>query len=857
MSEQEVQQPTGNNTASHLAEMYDASKIRVLEGLEAVRKRPAMYIGDTGFGGLHHLAYEAVDNAIDEAMAGFCDEITIKLNADGSCTVTDNGRGIPVDPMDHPDPNINGKSALEVVMTVLHAGGKFDSESYKTSAGLHGVGVSVVNALSSWLAVEVSRAGEVYAMRFECGAPTEPMRTVGETNATGTRVEFMPDPTIFTETEFRYDTLLARMRELAYLNSGVRLRVVDERSEKEEVLQYEDGLREFVRHLNEGKEPIHKHVVPFHASDESLGLICDVALQYHGGYSENVPCFANNVHNIDGGTHLTGFRAAVTRTLNAYARKENLLKGSVIPSGEDWREGLSAVIAVKVPNPQFEAQTKVRLTNPEVGTFVEQTINQQLGNFLEENPADAKRIVQKGAQAARARDAARKARELARKSALSSGGLPGKLWDCQSKDADSTELFLVEGDSAGGSAKTGRDGKIQAILPLRGKILNVEKARIDKMLNHDEINKIIQAIGAGIGADEFDIEKRRYGKIIIMCDADVDGSHIRTLLLTFLFRHMMPLIEGGFVYVAQPPLYLLKKGKKGEYILNDTVLNARLTRWGLEGTRLVVAGVDRDFAGDGLRELVQTLDGVERCAQILRRRRLQLEAFLRTYWDDENRRLPVLLARLDDEAEARPFYRESEFTEYRRGLRETLGEIELVDATVRMGAPRPGAKPAEGEAHRLARMELPECKELAALVTRLLDWGFTIDDYFATREASVSGELPPARFKLANGDSQPVELDNLAATAGAVREQGSAGVDLKRFKGLGEMNPTELWETTMDPDQRTLLKVVISEDAADPEQFNIDAREADRIFSILMGDDVEARRNFIETNAIHVRNLDV
>ncbi|RPH35009.1 MAG: DNA topoisomerase IV subunit B, partial [Planctomycetota bacterium] len=469
---------------------YDESSIRVLEGLEAVRKRPAMYIGDTAATGLHHLVYEVVDNAIDEAMAGFCTEISVTLGADGTCTVRDNGRGIPVGPMSHPDPKINGKPAVEVAMTVLHAGGKFDRASYKVSGGLHGVGVSVVNALSEVLQVQVAREGKVHEMTFRRGQTASPLKVIGEAEHTGTRVKFKPDPEVFPECTFKYDVLVNRMRELAYLNDGVRIKIADARTGQEESFLFHDGLKEFVRHINEGKEPIHRLVIPIHAEDPDNRLVCDIAMQWNEGYSENVSCFANNIRNIDGGTHLVGFRSALTRTMNAYARKENLIKGNLSTTGEDFREGLTAIVSVKVPEPQFEAQTKVRLMNPEIESFVERTVNEQFGNFLEENPADAKRIILKGVQAAQAREAARKARDLTRKSALDSGGMPGKLWDCRSKDADSTELFLVEGQSAGGSAKGGRDAVFQAILPLKGKILNVEKARIDKMLGHEEIQTL-------------------------------------------------------------------------------------------------------------------------------------------------------------------------------------------------------------------------------------------------------------------------------------------------------------------------------------------------------------------------------
>jgi DNA gyrase subunit B len=573
---------------------YDAGNIKILGGLEAVRKRPDMYIGDRGSAGLHHLVYEVLDNSIDEALAGTCDNISVHIHPDGSCTVEDNGRGIPVEM--HKDAKI---SALEVVLTKLHAGGKFDSNSYKVAGGLHGVGVSVVNALSEWLEADVYRDGKQY--HFECarGIAKDRVKEIGETSKRGTKITFKPDEEIFGDTEFAYDTLQKRIRELAYLNGGLKISFKDDRNDKKEVFEFADGIKAFVKHLNEGKDTLHKDVIYLAREDTKSMLSCEVAMQYNDGYTENVLVFANNIRNIDGGTHLSGFRTALTRTMNYYARSNNLLKNGQGTTGDDLREGLTAVVAVKLADPHFEAQTKVRLTNPEVGSFVETTVNEQLGLYLEEHPPEAKRILNKAIQAAAAREAARKARELTRrKGALSTANLPGKLWDCASKEKATTEVFIVEGDSAGGSAKAGRDRNIQAILPLKGKILNVEKARLEKMLAHDEIRTIISALGTGIGTDEFDLGKCRYGKIILMTDADIDGAHIRTLLLTFFFRQMQQLFLENMIYIAQPPLYEVKvKGKKkSEYVLSENQMRKLMITRGLEGTELLIRNGGTPFS---------------------------------------------------------------------------------------------------------------------------------------------------------------------------------------------------------------------------------------------------------------------
>jgi DNA gyrase subunit B len=840
---------------------YDESAITVLEGLSAVRHRPAMYIGGTGASGLHHLVYEVVDNAIDEAMDGHCTSVLVKLNADGSCTVVDDGRGIPVGPMEHENPMLNGKPAIEIVMTVLHAGGKFDRSSYKVSGGLHGVGVSVVNALSEWCTVESKREGKAHSMSFERGDVAKQLTVTGSAKTAGTRVEFKPDPQIFPDCEFKYETLLTRLRELAYLNEGLKIQLVDERSGKEACLCFENGLTEFVRYLSAGGDPIHKEVINLKAEDKSAGLVADIAFQYTDTYTENLLCFANNIHNIHGGVHLSAFKSALTRVMNAYAKKSNLLKGNLNPVGDDFREGLTAVISVKVPEPQFEGQTKVKLLNPEVETFVQQTVNQQLGSYLEENPTEAKRMVEKGVQAALAREASRKARDLARKSVLSGAGLPGKLWDCRSKSADETELYLVEGDSAGGIAKQGRDSNTQAILPLKGKILNVEKARVDKMLSHEEITKIISAIGCGIGSEDFDPTKRRYGKIIIMTDADVDGSHIRTLLLTFLFRHMRPLVDDGRIFVAQPPLYQVRKGKKSEYVLNDRELNAKLSQIGLVDTELVVGDSERIVTGDELTNLVATLDGIETQAGVLIRRGIELREVLVDHYDDELGP-PVILAMLHradlDIPERKFFHNDEQLNAYSNEEESAHGSVEIIESRHSQvsDSDRNGAEEHIGD-HRIVRYELSECRVLAEHVASLRKLGLTVADYFLTREENVAGELPPARFHLRRADREPIDIANLALVAPGIRDLGSEGRAIKRYKGLGEMNADELWETTMDRSQRTLLQVMVSEDAGDPEQLDVDAREADRIFRVLMGENVDERRKFIEENAIHVKRLDV
>jgi DNA gyrase subunit B len=828
------------------AHRYDASNIKILGGVEAVRKRPEMYIGDRGIGGLHHLVYEVLDNSIDEALAGSCDSITVRIQADGSCSIEDNGRGIPVEK--HKEAKV---SALEVVLTTLHAGGKFDSDSYKVAGGLHGVGVSVVNALSEWLEVDVYREGEHW--HFECkrGKKCGPAEKIGTATKRGTKVTFMPDDEIFGDLEFNYDTLLKRIRELAYLNAGLKITFRDDRTDKKETFQFNDGIRAFIKHLNEGKTVLHNDIIYMAKDDPETKLMCEVAMQYNDGYNENVLVFANNIRNIDGGTHLSGFRTAMTRTMNAYARSNKLLKEDQTTTGEDLREGLTAVVAVRLPNPQFEAQTKVRLTNPEVDSFVQTVVNEQLGHYLEEHPPEAKRILNKAIQAAAAREAARKARELTRrKGALSSASLPGKLWDCASREKATTEIFIVEGDSAGGSAKAGRDRNIQAILPLKGKILNVEKARIEKMLAHDEIRTMISALGTGIGADEFDVEKCRYGKIILMTDADVDGAHIRTLLLTFLFRQMPELLNKKMIYIAQPPLYEVKtKGKKdSEYVLTENEMRRRMIGRGLQGTELVIRNLnggkmrnkkadkpdkdgERKIASQKLEEMVKLLADVERTVGVLNRRGIRFTEFVAKHYDGE--KLPRYLIRRQGQEDPEIFY---DAASYERRLDE-------------LGASKNGKngdKPNGDEEPTVVGEELREVARIEQINQKLkTDFALDLKDFLLKVEKTDSGEALPTKFVLIHGEDT-YEIASLGDVCPAVRQIGGKGIEIKRFKGLGEMNAEQLWETTMNPASRTLLHVRLD-----------DAGEADRLFSVLMGDDVEGRRRYIQDHALEVQNLDI
>jgi DNA gyrase subunit B len=825
------------------AHKYDASNIKILGGVDAVRKRPDMYIGDRGVAGLHHLVYEVLDNSIDEALAGYCDNIIVRIQADGSCSIEDNGRGIPVEM--HKEAKV---SALEVVLTTLHAGGKFDSDSYKVAGGLHGVGVSVVNALSEWLHVDVYRDGTHH--HFECrrGKRTGPVQLIGTSTKRGTKVTFMADQEIFGDIEFNYDTLLKRIRELAYLNAGLKITFRDDRSDKKETFQYEDGIKAFIKHLNEGKNILHEGIVYMAKDDPEAKLSCEVAMQYNDSYTDNVLVFANNIRNIDGGTHLSGFRTALTRTMNFYAKANNLLKEGQGTTGDDLREGLTAVVTVKLANPHFEAQTKVRLTNPEVESFVQTVVNEQLSHYLEEHPADAKRILNKAIQAAAAREAARKARELTRrKGALGSANLPGKLWDCASKERMATEIFIVEGDSAGGSAKGGRDRSIQAILPLRGKILNVEKARIEKMLASEEIRTLISSLGTGIGADEFDVEKCRYGKLILMTDADVDGAHIRTLLLTFLFRQMPQLFDKRMIYIAQPPLYEVKiKGRKtSEYVLTEHEMRRRMITRGLDGTQLLVRDVvdkgkksakneAREIPQAKLEELLKMLGDMERVVNVLTRHGIRFAEFITEYGDGNG--LPHYMIRCQGQ-EKPDFFLDA--AKYDKRLEE-LGISKNGNGNGN------GDKANGNEEPTAVGEELHEVVRIEQIAEKLkADFSLDLRDFLLKVEKTDSGEAIPTKFALLHGEDS-YEIPSLGDICPAVRQVGGKGIEIKRFKGLGEMNAEQLWETTMNPATRTLLQVKLD-----------DAGEADRLFSVLMGDDVEGRRKYIQEHALEVQNLDV
>lgn len=797
---------------------YGADSITVLEGRDAVRKRPAMYIGSTGDLGLHHLVYEVVDNSVDEALAGYCDTIEVTIHIDNSITVVDNGRGIPTDMHKQ-----EGRSAAEVVMTVLHAGGKFDSNSYKVSGGLHGVGVSCVNFLSETLKLEIWRDGKTHEMEFQVGIPVAPLAETGTTTKRGTKITFKPDADIFEATVYSFDKLSERLREKAFLNKGIRILIKDEREEPEKSHEfyYKGGIAEFVKHLNKNKSPLHDEPLYFELASDDLSI--EISMQYNDSYDEKIFSFANNINTVDGGTHLSGFRGAITRTINAYAESSGLTKNAKVAlSGDDVREGLVAVISVKIPQPQFEGQTKGKLNSPVKGP-VESFLNEKLGEFFEQNPAVAKKIVGKAVDAARAREAARKAREIVRKSALGTSTLPGKLADCQEKDPALSEIYIVEGDSAGGSAKQGRDRKNQAVLPLKGKILNVEKARFDKMLGHGEIKSLITALGTGIGKDDFDASKLRYHKICLMTDADVDGSHIRTLLLTFFYRQMPALVDGGYVYIAQPPLYKVKRGKKEEYIKDEKSMFRYLMRMGTDDVAVTMD--DRSVEG---RELTKLLEQT------------------------------------------------TEFVNYRDRFARRLGnDVRLLNTILEAFAGRDGILNTDGV--RLKKV-FQEQELLAKIEGKLAEAGFstelTSDEEHGMSEIVVTypnGQKTTFDWNMAgyvefqkaldlkrtldkdhfgpfvlgeNGKSEAIsDREELLERVTALAKKD---LTIQRYKGLGEMNPEQLWETTMDPEKRTLLQVRVE-----------DMVETDDIFTVLMGDQVEPRRRFIENNALDVKNLDV
>jgi len=810
-----------------LSKEYTAENIKVLSGIEAVRQRPAMYVGDSGSRGMHHLVFEAIDNGVDEALGGYCKNIDVELHEDGSVSVTDDGRGIPV--------GIHakvGKSALEVVMTTLHAGAKFDGDGYTVSGGLHGVGISCANALSEWLEAEIRREGHIWFQKYERGAPMCDVKQLGDSKRTGSRISFKPDAEIFGSEEFKYEVLSTRLRELSFLTPGVRFRIVDERVEpaKEEVFVNADGLKAFVRLLDEGRNPLHSEVFQFKGTSGDVDVEC--ALQYHDGYNEGVFAFANNIPTAAGGTHVSGFKSALTRVVNLYARREKLLKDKSPPSGDDVREGLTAVLSVKLPNPQFEGQTKAKLGNPEMEGIVESVCYEHLLRFLDTMPSVAKAIIQKALSAAAARDAARKARDLARrKGALSSGNLPGKLADCQSRNVEETELFLVEGVSAGGSAISGRDRRFQAILPLQGKILNVEKARLDKVLSHRDISTVISALGTNVSTD-YDEKGLRYGKVVIMTDADVDGSHIRTLLLTFFFREMPELVEAGRLYIGQPPLFRVKRKKKERYVTTEEEMHALLLDLGLDGARLEVAEPERRLEGEDIVKLVGALERLERLSAGLRRKGVAPEKYLGL---SREGKFPSY--RVTHGAEEFFFYSEDELAEFLKG--RPSAELEEAPAHEREEKPE-----APGEPH-LVQQELFESREIKKALKALEGFGFGVEDYLGRGAESAPGEEARSRFALmSDGDRR--EFDALAEAVVQARELGRKGLDIQRYKGLGEMNPSQLWETTMDPERRTLRRVSVE-----------DAVNADQMFGLLMGEEVRPRRSYIERHALEITNLDV
>ena len=828
---------------------YDETQIRALGGIEHIRTRPAMYIGDTTPRGLHHLVYEVVDNSIDEAVNGFARLITVRINADGSATIADDGRGIPVGPM----PDMDNRPAVEVVLTEVGAGGKFDRQGgYKTgTGGLHGVGITVVNALSEWLEVEVRREEHVWVMEFARGEVTSPLQRLGSTQSTGTKITFKPDGKIFPDTKFVFDTLQKRLQELAFLNKGIRIQFSDERSGQSQEYCYSGGLVEYVTWLNRTETPLTPEILTVAGTQE--GVDVDIALQYNDGYSENVRTYANNIYTLEGGTHLSGFRSALTRSLNNYGKKEDLFK-DYAPTGDDFREGLTAVVSVRVPEPQFEGQTKTKLGNSEVEGIVTSISNDCLTRFFEEHPSVAKRIAQKALSAAEAREAARKAREMVRrKGALTSAGLPEKLRDCRTHDLMSSELFLVEGDSAGGSADTGRDSNTQAILPLRGKILNVEKAQLVKVLDNEEIAAIFKAIGVSPGGELEDASKRRYGRVILMTDADVDGSHIRTLLLTFLFRHMRPLVEEGCIYIAQPPLYRVVQRKQTRYVQTAEEMSAELVELGLDGASLKFPD-GTVLEGETLRKIVTSIGELEDPLLTLERRGIDLRVLAAKHQTERGLlpRYRVFLGRQQhwfaDKAELDKFLAEQETKlghELRvadDGLGSKLGHAPVEATGDSSDGSVSGAVQKNGHDSILQVVDLHEMRVINQVLAELIGFGIKIRDLLP---AGSKDGLPIQPFTLLSGEDV-VKLSSLRDILLEIRKLGEQGLKLTRFKGLGEMNADELGITSMDPKSRTLLQVTMQ-----------DAAGADEIFRVLMGDHVEPRREFIEKHALEVKDLDV
>ncbi|MGB8952885.1 MAG: DNA topoisomerase (ATP-hydrolyzing) subunit B [Candidatus Aminicenantales bacterium] len=789
---------------------YTAESIKVLRGLEAVRKRPAMYIGSTGPDGLHHIVYEVVDNSIDEALAGYCSKIEVIIHIDNSVTVIDDGRGIPVEMHKK-----EKKSAAEVVMTMLHAGGKFDTKTYKVSGGLHGVGVSVVNALSERLDLEVKRNNGIYAQSYERGSPVTRVKQFGKTKKTGTKITFWPDREIFETIEFNFEVLTQRMRELSFLNRGLKIAILDERIDKSHEFQYKGGIQEFVQYLNQNKTVLNPRPIYFESAKEDI--LVELALQYHTGYSETIFSFVNNINTTEGGTHLIGFKAALTRCINSYASAHNMLKDiSQGISGDDAREGLCAVLSIKMRNPQFEGQTKTKLGNSEVKGIVESLVNDQLSAYLEENPTNAKRVVLKVLDAARAREAARKAREIARrKSVLESTSLPGKLADCQEKDPALSEIYIVEGDSAGGSAKQGRDRRFQAILPLKGKILNVEKARSDRIIKSEEITMMIAALGAGMEQFDFNLDKLRYHKVIIMTDADVDGSHIRTLLMTFFYRQMRPLIEQGYLFIAQPPLYKIARGKESQYLKEERAFDRYMIKRISEEFKVKVKGQEEVLEGEKFRKFFQRIIAKKNFREYLERKNFPfhiIEVLIRENVTEleflqNKKNMKKIQVLLEAKGYSSELTKDEEYDTYELTLKFQINGMQITSKV------------------NLDLINSTEYRNLFKICKELESY------------------LPP--FDVIS-DSESVKIENEIKLREYLFEKGKKGITIQRYKGLGEMTPLQLWETTMNPENRSLLKVSIQ-----------DAVEADKVFSILMGDEVESRRQFIEDNALLAQNLDI